>query len=277
MPSSKSFLENLANGSVQRLKKAFSNPYGKVNIGPVFLKYLKHISPGKLHYHKLFGNKTWFTNGQEYLHGIREIFIEEIYKQSLPENAYILDCGANIGLSVIYLKRICPTATIVAFEPDIKNFDLLKRNIESHKLSNIDLRNDAVWNEETLLTFKSEGSMGSKIASEKKNDPSNLVRAIRLKNYLDRKIDFLKIDIEGAEFEVLRDLADKLSLVETLFVEYHGSFEQNGELTNLFRILTENGFHYYIKEAQPVYRSPLTREKGSLMTYDIQLNLFCFR
>ena len=277
MPSSNSFLVNIANGSLQRLGKLFSNPYRKVNIGPIFLRYLKHISPGKLHYHKLFDHKTWFTNGQEYLHGIKEIFIEEIYKQSLPENAYILDCGANIGLSVIYLKRLCPTAAIVAFEPDKKNFALLEKNVQSHKLKNIDLKNQAVWKEQVLLNFESEGSMGSKIAFEKKNDPSNLVQAIRLKNYLDRKINFLKIDIEGAEFDVLQDITDRLSFVENLFVEYHGSFEQNSELTKLFRIFTESGFHYYIKEALPVYRSPLTRDKGSGMHYDVQLNLFCFR
>jgi FkbM family methyltransferase len=277
MAASNGFLVNVVNGSLQRLGKLFHNPYRKVNIGPVFLRYLKHISPGKLHYHKLFGNKTWFINGQEYLHGIKEIFVERIYEQSLPENAYILDCGANIGLSVIFLKSICPTATIVAFEPDKKNFSLLQKNMESHHLKNIELKNQAVWKEDATLSFESEGSMGSKIASEQKDGALNQVQAVRLKNYLDRKINFLKIDIEGAEFAVLEDIRDNLSFVENLFVEYHGTFDQNNELTGLFRIFTENGFHYYIKEAQAVFRSPFIKNKIPAIPYDVQLNIFCFR
>ena len=66
------------------------------------------------------------------LHGVKEIFIEDVYYQQLPENAYILDCGAHIGLSVIYLKSICPSANIICFEPDNKNFELLQKNIASH-------------------------------------------------------------------------------------------------------------------------------------------------
>ncbi|MFI5186095.1 MAG: FkbM family methyltransferase [Chitinophagales bacterium] len=276
MPTSNSFWRNILNGSSHWLGKHFHNPYKKAGISPMFIKYLKHIPPGKLHNHKLFGYQTWFSNGQEYLHGIKEIFIEEIYKQTLPENAYIIDCGANIGLSIIYLKRICPTAQITAFEPDKKNFALLEMNIKSRQLKNVELKNQAVWKETTLLNFESEGTMSSKINLEKK-DNSNLVEAVRLKDYLNRKIDFLKLDIEGAEFEVLVDLKEYLSNVNNLFVEYHGSFAQNNELTKLFTIFTETGFHYYIKEATVVYHTPFMKNKSSGIYYDVQLNIFCFR
>ena len=62
----------------------------------------------------------------------RELFGQEIYKfQTDSEIPYILDCGANIGLSVIYFKKLFPNAKIVAFEPDKKIFDYLKFNINS--------------------------------------------------------------------------------------------------------------------------------------------------
>jgi len=230
-----------------------------------------------LHYHKLYGHKTWFSNGQEYLHGVKEIFIQEIYKQTLPENAYVLDCGANIGLSVIYIKRICSTATVVAFEPDSSNFKLLKANIQSHGLQNIELKNVAVWNQNMSLNFLSEGSMSSKINFNEKTKQSNMVQAIRLKDYLTKKIDFLKIDIEGAEFEVIKDIKDNMDNIKTLFIEYHGNFEQNKELTELFEIIKFNGFHFYIKEAASVYDHPFIHNKDFHPQYDIQLNIFCFR
>ena len=277
MPTSDNFLVNVFNGSMERIGKAFHNPYRKVNIGPVFLKYLKHIPPGKVHSHKLFGHETWFVSGQEYLHGIKEIFIDEIYKQPLSPNAFIIDCGANIGLSVIYLKKICPTATITAFEPDPNNFELLKKNIASHDLQNIVLKNEAVWKKNDMLSFESEGTMSSKIVFDRKGDGSKLTKAIRLKDYLNRKIDFLKIDIEGAEYEVLCDISDNLSFVENLFVEYHGMFGQVNELSKLFDLFSKSGFRYYIKEATPVYETPFLRDRKNSVLYDIQLNIFCFR
>ena len=277
MPTSDNFLANVFNGSIGRISKAFHNPYRKVNIGPIFLKYLKHVPPGKLHSHKLFGHQTWFVSGQEYLHGIKEIFVEEIYKQALSPNAYVLDCGANIGLSVIYLKKICPTATIIAFEPDKNNFELLQKNIASHGLQNVELKNEAVWKEETMLSFGSEGTMSSKIVFDKEAHPSTLTKAVRLKDYLNRKIDFLKIDIEGAEYQVLCDISDNLSFVKNLFVEYHGMFGQVSELSELFDLFSKKGFRYYIKEATGVYETPFLREKKNSILYDIQLNIFCFR
>jgi FkbM family methyltransferase len=277
MPTSDNFLVNVFNGSIARIRKAFHNPYRKVNIGPVFLKYLKHLPPGKLHSHKLFGHETWFVSGQEYLHGIKEIFIEETYKQTLPPNAYILDCGANIGLSVIYLKWICPSATIIAFEPDANNFALLQKNIASHGLEKVELKNQAVWKEDAMLSFESEGTMSSKIVSNEGSGQSVRIPAVRLRDYLDKKIDFLKIDIEGAEFEVLLDISSHLSVVDNLFVEYHGSFDQIDQLARLFNLLSQSGFKYYIKEATNVYETPLLRRKTSGTPYDIQLNIFCFR
>lgn len=277
MPTSDNFLVNVWNGSMARIGKIFHNPYRKVNIGPVFLKYLKHIPPGKLHSHKLFGHETWFVSGQEYLYGIKEIFIEEIYKQTLPANAFILDCGANIGLSAIYLKKICPTATIIAFEPDVNNFDLLQKNIASHGLQDIELKNEAVWKEDAMISFESEGTMSSKIVFNQEAGASKLTKAVRLKNYLNRKIDFLKIDIEGAEYQVLCDIGDHLNFVNNLFVEYHGMFGQIAELSELFDLFSKKGFRYYIKEATVVYETPFVRKKKNAIIYDIQLNIFCFR
>jgi FkbM family methyltransferase len=276
MQTSNNFLTNIKNGVVLWLQRFFYNPYKKVNINAILLKYLKHIPPGKLRHHKLLKNETWFINGQEYLHGIREIFIDEIYKQVLPTNAHILDCGANIGLSVIYLKKICPTANIVAFEPDQRNFELLKKNIESHSLKNVELRNQAVWKEDAILSFESEGSMSSKIIEIKRDEQSTTVKAVRLKNLLDNKVDFLKIDIEGAEFKVLKDIEEALTNVNAMFIEYHGNFAQNEELVEIFEILNRQRFFFYIKEATNVYKHPFIRRRETHQ-YDLQLNLFCFR
>src|SRR6476469_10152941 len=128
-----------------------------------------------------------------------------------------------------------------------------------------------------MLSYEYEGTMSSKIVFDRKEKTSKLTKAIRLKDYLNRKIDFLKIDIEGAEYQVLCDVSDNLSFVKNLFVEYHGMFGQVSELSELFDLFSKNGFRYYIKEATPVYETPFLRDKKNSILYDIQLNIFCFR
>ncbi len=272
----KSFGSNILRGIRLRAGRIFHNPYRVVNIDPIKKIYYKHLSPGRVRTHRLFNKDLSFISTTELLHGLKEIFIDEIYKQDLPPHPFIIDCGANIGLSVIYMKRLYPDAEIIAFEPDEKNFELLKKNTEAFGFKNVEIRKEAVWIENTMLQFAGEGSMSSRIES----GPSPLqvrVKAIRLKDFLIRPVDFLKIDIEGAEFQVLNDVADNLHFVNHLFLEYHGSFRQNAELSRLFSLIVENGFSYYIKEATSVYDTPLELTKKANMPYDIQLNIFCFR
>jgi FkbM family methyltransferase len=275
MPVSNSFYKNLFNGINLRIKKSFNNPYKDVNINWFSLKYLKHIPDDKIHSHKLLQHETFFYGGSEYLHGLKEIFLEGVYNQKLPENAYILDCGAHIGLSVIYLKNKCPSANIVCFEPDAKNFDLLQRNISSHQLKNVEAKEEAVWVENTSLNFIQDGNMGSKIG-EANSSHSVTVKATRLKDYLNKKVDFLKMDIEGAEYEVLKDIAESLENVSKIFIEYHGTFGQNNELLEILDLVSKAGFKFYIKEAASVYNQPFL-PKTSSGEYDLQLNMFCFK
>ena len=100
------------------------------------------------------------------MHGINEIFVEGIYKQQLQPRPFIIDCGANIGLSVIYMKSLYPQATIIAFEPDEKNFELLKTNMRNFEFEQVEIRQEAVWIENTTLQFASEGSMSSRIQDD---------------------------------------------------------------------------------------------------------------
>jgi FkbM family methyltransferase len=272
----KSFGKNILHGIRSRFGKLLKNPYRKVNVSPIRRIYYKHLSPGKLRKHRLFGKDIVYLSPTELLHGLKEIFIEEVYKQELPAKPYILDCGANIGLSVIYLKRLFPDAEIIAFEPDEQNFRLLEQNVRTFGYSDVVLKKEAVWVEDTILKFVSDGSMSSKIETGS-NAQTVDVSASRLKGYLNRKVDFLKIDIEGAEFSVMMDIEDELKLVNNLFLEYHGTFEQNKELTQLIELITKCGFHYYIKEATGIYETPFARMKNPVISYDVQLNIFCFR
>ncbi len=272
----RSFARNTWDGVLKKINGLFHNPYRQVNLNWLKLKYYKHLPNGKLRRHRLKGKYIYFYSTTEFLHGLREIFIDKIYNQKLPQNPFIIDCGANIGLSIIYMKELYPKANILAFEPDQKNFELLEKNIDSYGYSDISLHKEAVWIQDTEISFVSDASMSSKI-EEGDSTTSDKVKAIRLKDYLNKKVDFLKIDIEGAEFKVLCDIEEKLNMVDNLFIEYHGLYEQQDELTNIISILSKNGFKFYIKEAAGIYLHPFTKQKDPAIPYDIQLNIFCFR
>src|SRR5690349_14366069 len=67
----------------------------------------------------LFGRTLRYTNRFWLLHSLEEIFIDKVYLfHSAELSPRIIDCGANIGLSVIFFKRTFPSAKIIAFEPD---------------------------------------------------------------------------------------------------------------------------------------------------------------
>ncbi|PZR25809.1 MAG: FkbM family methyltransferase [Citrobacter freundii] len=253
----------------------FKSNYTKAGISWLKLQQIKYQLNSNARSVKLFGSRIYFTTPLELLHGIREIFMEEIYRQSLRPDPFIIDCGANIGLSIIYMKQLYPAATIIGFEPDGRNFELLQKNVLSMNYQGVTVRKEAVWIQNIELEFADTGSMSSRIeqGGAQKTKP---VTAVRLKDLLTRPVDFLKLDIEGAEYAVLRDIREQLPLVKNMFLEYHGNFDQSRELSEIFHWLTEQGFSYYIKEASNVYHTPFERGRR-VSGYDVQLNIFCFR
>ena len=223
----------------------------------------------------LFGQPFSFSHGPSLIHSVDEIFKEEIYKfTSESPTPYIIDCGANIGLSVLYFKRLFPDSEIVAFEPDEKIFKILERNTNS--LENVTIEKKAVWTEETTLEFFSEGALAGSVVTDFSNKNYIIeIEAVDLKKFLNRKVDFLKIDIEGAENIVFFDIADHLHHVQNLFLEYHGLIGEPQNLGEILNVLKEKGFQYYIRLAGETIKFPYCGEKPS--TFNQQLNILCYR
>jgi FkbM family methyltransferase len=239
-----------------------------------------------------------------FLQSIEEIFVKQVYKfDTSSSQPLIIDCGANWGLSVIYFKFRFPNSVILAYEADEDIFKMAMENFGVFGFKKVTLLNKAVWDFNGSLIFSSEGSVGGSV-SDLEINPTDIeyadappgswvgnyntyfgvykpeekkVEAIRLKDVLEQhsKIDFLKIDIEGAEYKVIMDCAEELKRVDKLFVEYHSTPNHPQQLDEILKVLRNSGFRYYIKEAADNYSHPFIRNKDLL--YDIQLNIFCFR
>jgi len=203
----------------------------------------------------------------------KEIFAEELYKfKSKSKEPLIYDCGANIGMSCLYFKKLYPNAKIKAFEADPKIVKILENNLKKNKIiDDVEIINSAVWIDYNGLEFASEGADGGSIYGDKNKVK---VSSIRLKDWLEKeeKIDMLKIDIEGAEYEVLKDCKDSLSNVDNLFVEYHSWNNSPQKLSEILEIFESNGFRYYIESL--THRKHPFINQGESENMDLQLNIF---
>jgi FkbM family methyltransferase len=158
----------------------------------------------------------------------QEIFLEQVYKADIKSRSpFIVDCGANIGISVLYFKHKFPDSEIWAFEPNPRSFEMLKRNIESNKIRNVRLFNCALGQHNGNITFyqpTDDASVNGSIVEGYSESHAIQVEVVKLSELIEgRKVDLLKIDVEGSEQQVITDLQDgnALNNVELIVLEYH--------------------------------------------------------
>lgn len=224
----------------------------------------------------LFGKPFRFLD-KSFVANYEEIFWKEVYKFNTSASApYIVDCGANVGLSVFYFKQRFPNAHIVAFEPDPNIFQALQQNVETFGFQDVDLNDKVVWSEETTVQFHLEGGSSSRIATDSDTKAVQTLETVSLRAYLDRPVDFLKIDIEGAEFDVLQSCHDLLGQVQNIFVEYHSVVGSEQKLGALLQLLSDAGFRYYIQHTGVVSSHPYC-DIQQMLDMDLQLNIYGYR
>jgi FkbM family methyltransferase len=210
-----------------------------------------------------------------FLWQFKDIFVDELYRfRPGSENPVIYDCGANVGLSCLYFKLLSPGARIVAFEADPAIAQVLEENLRANSIGDVEIVAKAVHTREGSIQFGVHGADGGSVYLQGQKIE---VEAVRLRDWLAQEegVDFLKLDIEGSEVEVIPDCADVLGRVENLFVEYHswGSLPQR--LDELLKTLRLAGFRYYI-QGLTERRAPFVhRAQGQPL--DLQLNIFAYR
>jgi FkbM family methyltransferase len=200
-----------------------------------------------------------------------EIFVERVYDFETASPApLIVDCGGNIGLSVLYFKHRHPRSQVICFEPDREAFAQLSRNVQNNDLQGVELHSQAVLDRQGPVSFFSDHdqrnrvgmSVSRRLADRGMQLDETRVEGVRLSAYLDRTVDFLKLDVEGAELKVLRELAgkNKLDLIQQMVVEYH--YDQSNDdnsLADLLRLLEQSGFRYL---PHSPYRPPFYTHAG---------------
>ena len=217
-----------------------------------------------------------FNDNVALLGMLDEIFVRQNYAFVTDnDRPTMLDCGANIGIGLAYLKKLCPNAVIYAFEPDGEAFGCLSENVQRNHLTDVHLYPNAVWVKNEELEFFADGSWGGGLFPKHRSDEPSRVAAIDLSEFLGQEIEFLKMDIEGAETAVIQHTSTNIiKNVKRFFFEWHSI---KGERQLLGKILDEfekAGFRYHIKEASPRH-TPFVNVPGGNM--DSQLDVFLYK
>ncbi len=121
----------------------------------------------------------------------------------------VFDAGAYCGVSAYHFSTMVgESGHVYAFEPDAKNYSVLRRNIERHRLTNVTPIQLGLAGKSGIATFHSEGALGSGLAQTKARECAGTVEQIETISFEDacRRFGvpaFAKVDIEGAEVDML--------------------------------------------------------------------------
>lgn len=211
----------------------------------------------------------------------KEIYQDQAYLFDAQQGApCIIDCGSNYGVSIIWFKSYYPDAKITGIEADPKIFNLLSRNLARRNLADVKLLNRAVSSKPGHVSFHCLGADSGRIHAEQPDGIASgadiiKVRTISLDDLIgEDDVDFLKIDIEGAELDVISG-STKLSRVKKMFIEYHSFIDTPQQLSRLLAILEGNGFRYYIDKVYSPETPYLLITSNQGM--DLQLRIFATR
>ena len=220
------------------------------------------------------GYKVSFRNDSELEVIYDDIFAKNTYffRAENPE-PYIIDCGGHIGLAVLYFKRLYPRSRIVTFEPNPETFSLLEMNIAQNSLRDVKAFNMALSRRDSnatlyvgenfLQAWDSTDTMEPNLWPNMDQYRSIDVRSTRLSSFINGRVDFIKMDIEGAEYDVLEESRARMGSVGAITLEYHQN-ESNlasRKLDRTIDLLTAEGFrHELYYEARPISFDSLPRD-----------------
>lgn len=186
-----------------------------------------------------------------------QIFLSREYELAIPfVPKMIIDGGANIGLTSVFLANKYKGATILAIEPERSNFRALVQNASPYE--NIIPIRAALWHEKTQLQIRDVGTgEWGFVVGSKGNRNLEPTETITIQEVLEQfelsTIDLLKIDIEGAEKELFSSNYETwLPKVRCIVIELHDNLKP-GTSKSVFRTLDRYHFSFSLQNGSMVF------------------------
>ena len=217
-------------------------------------------------------NGVSFEVPKRLYHEFKEIFMENAYsiglKKKLSKNPVILDIGANVGFFTMFAISQYPGCTIYSYEPIAANFVQLVRNRELNSAQNIQCVNKAVCGYCGAVTMNYDETdaftTSATIVGSNSDTHAIEIECVALADiFHDHSIeycDLLKLDCEGAEYDILYNAPKELlGRIDQMAIEMHGGRQEGETPASLKRYLSSLGFCLFQYADKPhmlwVYRS----------------------
>lgn len=211
---------------------------------------------------KIQGLKIYYRDNTSDEAVIDHSFNNDIFYIAMPEllkvkDMVVVDVGAHIGTFSLYSSLLFPEGKIVAIEASESNYSILKKNIEDNKLFNIHPYHNALSDQSSKIKlFHDDENWGHSITHDFSND-YEIVDGISLQDVFDKeglsKIDLMKFNCEGAEFQIIRTLGEHLAgKIGMMLILYHEDMVMNNShsLDDLLKTIELYGYSYRIRNAK---------------------------
>ena len=223
----------------------------------------------------ILGFKVKFLNELSFRHVFREVFVQGSYMFSgKTPDPVVVDCGSNIGLPILFFKALYPQARVIGFEPDPCTFAVLSENVSANKLCDVELHNVALTGDDRQIEFyvspEQAGSLMMSAHRERQPGAAITVPGRRLSLYVPEHVDLMKMDIEGSEGVVMRELEASgiLSRIHQIHLEYHHHITPEcNSVSEILALLERNEFGYQVQSAPPSWPTPAIFQDISIFAY----------
>lgn len=189
------------------------------------------------------------------LMALTNVWLKQEYSKNdfeINDSDVVIDIGAHIGLFSIFASKFCRSGKIYCFEPVKENYELLLSNLKLNKITNVIPFNSAISKETSFVEiFCNDDEAGHSMYQP--TSKSIKVKSIPLQKLFEdkniEKCDFLKLDCEGAEYDIIDSLPiEYFKKIKKIVIEYHFADNKPELLQNLKKRLELLDFKIYIKE-----------------------------
>jgi FkbM family methyltransferase len=181
---------------------------------------------------------------------LKEVWLKNIYNRhavKVEKGDTVIDIGGHIGIFSIYAAHRSETGKVYAFEPFKENFNRLQDHKAINQKENLFVFNKGVAataGKKTLFLSPDKNTGGHSLHLKNQSERKVEIETINLLAFCDEhnisKIDFMKLDCEGAEFEILQSAEAILPRVKKIILECHPYGENTAN--NMVALLERNGY-----------------------------------
>ncbi len=214
---------------------------------------VSHLSGKSLESASLLGHTIHFDDGTLFAFLFFETFLQGHYLSCSRKPRSIVDCGSNIGMSILLFKSLWPDSRLTGVEAAPATFALLEQNVRD--MPGVTLMNKAVSDSHgTIALYQNHNNLLASTIAARGGADAIKVEAIPISELIEDQVDLLKIDIEGSEIAAFRELEEsgRMGRVREMFIEYHHHLPgEKQELSEFLGRLERCGFTYELAATMP--------------------------